>query len=270
MWSEPWVPPPSRSELSRRRRALPERVADEERAERLDVLRGLDGLPHGLHEVRKGMEVAAHETDDEIVVVDVEPVAGEADVVGEVGVAVGVAEHAVLADDLALLLPREPREGARAAQRVPDGPGPGRVQRRPPRPAEQPLVEVLLESRRVRPAEHRELGLRREPREGLGVQELAETVDEKDRVLVEREDAHAAWVVRVLVERGLDPARLERPDERLRVEAVPEGVELDVQPALGRLLLGAALPNVDLRRVGRAHAFPPRGASPRGCASPGA
>src|SRR5712692_7568925 len=107
-------------------RALPERVTDEEGAERLDVLRGLDGLAHGLDQVRERMEVLAHDTDDEVVVVDVEPVAGEADVVGEVGVAVGVAEHAVLADYLALLLPREPRESARAAQRVPDGPGPGR------------------------------------------------------------------------------------------------------------------------------------------------
>src|SRR2546428_3948172 len=104
MWSEPWVPPPSRSGLSRRRRALPERVADEERAERLDVLRGLDGLPHGLHEVRERMEVAADEANDEIVVVGVEHMTGEADVVSEVGVAVGAAQHAVLADDGALLL----------------------------------------------------------------------------------------------------------------------------------------------------------------------
>src|SRR5207247_6019148 len=92
---------------ARRRRTLPERVADEERAERLDVLRGLDGLPHGLHEVRKGMQVAADETDDEIVIVDVEPVAREADIVGEVGVAVGAARHGGLADDGALLLRRE-------------------------------------------------------------------------------------------------------------------------------------------------------------------
>ncbi len=40
-----------------RERALPERVADEERAERLDVLRGLDGLAHGLDQVRERVEV---------------------------------------------------------------------------------------------------------------------------------------------------------------------------------------------------------------------
>src|SRR2546428_13795513 len=122
MWPEPSVPPPSRSGLSRRRRTLPERVADEERAERLDVLRGLDGLPHGLHEVRKGMQVAADQTDDEIVVVDVEPVAGEADIVGEVGVAVGAAQHAVLADDGALLLRRGTTERAGPAQPGTDPP----------------------------------------------------------------------------------------------------------------------------------------------------
>src|SRR3989475_12666992 len=116
--------------------ALPERVTDEERPERLDVLRGLGRLPHGLHEVRERMELAAHEADDEIVVVDVEPVAGQADVVGEVGVAVGAAQHAVLPDDRALLLRREPAEGTGAAERVPDAPWPRRVQGRAPRAAQ--------------------------------------------------------------------------------------------------------------------------------------
>jgi hypothetical protein len=79
-------------------------VAHEEGAKALEVLRGLDGLPHGLDEMGEGLELPAHEADHEVVVVDVEAVTGEADVVGEVRVAVGVAEDAVLPDDGALLL----------------------------------------------------------------------------------------------------------------------------------------------------------------------
>src|SRR5205823_12515310 len=80
---------------------LPEGVADEERSERSEVLGGLRRLAHGLHEMGQRVQLAADEADDEVVVVDVEAVAGEAHVVGEVGVAVGPPEHAVLADDAA-------------------------------------------------------------------------------------------------------------------------------------------------------------------------
>src|SRR6266850_8077078 len=107
-------------------RGLPERVAHEERAERGEVLRGLDGLAHGLHEVRERVQLAADQADDEVVVVDVEAVAGQADVVREVGVAVAAPQHAVLADHRPLLLRRQAPEGAVAAQRVPDAPRPRR------------------------------------------------------------------------------------------------------------------------------------------------
>src|SRR5437764_4594236 len=262
-----WAIESSSSELSRER-ALPERVAHEEGAERLEVLRGLRGLSHGLDEVRERMELAPDEADDEVVVVDVEPVAGEADVVGEVGVAVGATQDAVLADDRALLLGRQPCEGSGAAERIPDGPRPRRVQRRPPRPAQEPLVELCLEAGRVRPAEHRELGLVREARERLGGQELAPGGDEERRVLAHRQHADPARVVDVLIECGLDPARLERADERLLVEAAAERVELHVEPPVGGLLVGAALLDVDLRRVGRAHGLPSsRRYPPRVCIS---
>lgn len=55
-------------------RALRERVADEGRPRPLDVLRGLNRLPHGLDDVRERVELAPEETDDEVVVVGVEPV----------------------------------------------------------------------------------------------------------------------------------------------------------------------------------------------------
>jgi len=88
-------------------------VADEERTERLQYCE-VSRLPH--RRTRwTAVQLAADEADDEIVVVDVEAVAGQADVVGEVRVAVGAAQDAVLADDRALLLGREPAEGAGAA-----------------------------------------------------------------------------------------------------------------------------------------------------------
>src|SRR5262245_15389490 len=80
-WSQPpgptcsaWDSPASFRELPTARsageRALPDRVADEEGSEALEILRGLRGLAHSLHEMRQGMKLAADEADDEVVVVD--------------------------------------------------------------------------------------------------------------------------------------------------------------------------------------------------------
>ena len=142
---------------------------------------------------------------------EIEAVTGQADVVGEIGVAVGAAQDAVLPDDRALLLGREPAETAGAAQRVPDGPRPRRVQRRAARAAQQPLVQVRFEARRVGPAEHGELGLRGQRGEGLGVQQLAQAAHEEGRVLAHRQHRDPARIVGVLVQDGLDAARLEGP-----------------------------------------------------------
>src|SRR5215470_16754277 len=70
----------ARNEL-RPQGALPEDVAHEEGAEGVDVLRGLDRLAHGLYEVGQRVEVLAHQADDEVVVVDVEAMARQADIV---------------------------------------------------------------------------------------------------------------------------------------------------------------------------------------------
>ena len=75
-----------------RQRALPDRVADEERPERLEYCEVCTVLRMRLDEVRERVQLLAHEADHEVVVVDVEAVAREADVVGEVGVAVGAAD----------------------------------------------------------------------------------------------------------------------------------------------------------------------------------
>src|SRR5207237_3078621 len=89
------------------KRALPDRVADEEGPERLEILRRLRRRPHALHDVRERMKVLADETDHEVVVAHVEAVAREADVVHEIRLAVGAADDAVLADDRPLLLRRQ-------------------------------------------------------------------------------------------------------------------------------------------------------------------
>src|SRR5262249_52356075 len=112
---------------------------------RLEVLRGLDRLAHRLHEVRQRMQLAADQADDEVVVVDIEAVAGQPHVVGEVGVAVRAAEDGVLAADLSLLLGRQPAERAGPTQRIPYGPRPRWIQHGAPWPTEEPFVEILLE-----------------------------------------------------------------------------------------------------------------------------
>src|SRR5262249_9817478 len=67
----------------RRKRALPEGAADEERAHLLHVLRGLAGAAHGLDAGGQRMELAAEQADHEVVVVAVEPEAGEPNVLDQ-------------------------------------------------------------------------------------------------------------------------------------------------------------------------------------------
>src|SRR6202171_1729629 len=60
------IPPGGRSA---RRSALPAHVPHEEGTERLEVLRGLGGLAHRLHEVRQRVQLAADQADHAVVVV---------------------------------------------------------------------------------------------------------------------------------------------------------------------------------------------------------
>ena len=86
-----------------------------------------------------------------------------------------------------------------APERVPDAPRPRRIERGAARPAQQPVLEIRLEAGSVRPSEHRELGLLREPGEGLGIEDLAERRDEEGRIFAHRDDGDAARIVEVLV-----------------------------------------------------------------------
>ena len=172
------------------------------------------------------MEITADESDDEVVVVAIEAVTREPDVVRQVGVTVRASQHAVLADDFTLLFDAEPRERAGPPQRIPDGPGPCRIQRRPPGAPEQPLVEIGFEARGVRPPEHRELGVTRERGERLAIERLAQVRHEELRILAHRQHADAARVSEVPVEHGLESAGFESAHQRLRIEAPAEDVEL--------------------------------------------
>ena len=77
--------------------------ADEERAEPVEVERRLLRLAHRLDDGRERKQLLADQADDEVVVVAVEAVAGQADVVGVVGGAERHADGAVLGEDRALL-----------------------------------------------------------------------------------------------------------------------------------------------------------------------
>src|SRR4051812_31647701 len=106
--------PEDRKALYRRQRALPAGLADEEGAELFDVLRRLLRLAHLLDALGQRRQLLADQADDELVVVLVQAVAGDADVVGRVGRAEGHADGGVLVEDLALFGGLEDREGGLA------------------------------------------------------------------------------------------------------------------------------------------------------------
>ena len=84
-------------------RARPPFPTNEERSESLEVQRGLLRLAHALDDDRQRMQLRPEEADDEVVVVAVEAVAGEADVVAEACAAEGHPDPAVLHQDRVLL-----------------------------------------------------------------------------------------------------------------------------------------------------------------------
>src|SRR5262245_8191 len=102
-------------------------MADEEGPHRLNVFSSLASLSHGLNDVRQGVELSTHQTNHELVVMRIEPVAGEADIVGEVSLSVGLSNHAVFSENRSLLLMWQLGEGPSPSQGIPDGPGPLRV-----------------------------------------------------------------------------------------------------------------------------------------------
>ena len=199
--------------------------------------------------IESGCSSGAEQPDDEVVVVAVEPVAGEPDVVAEAGAPERHPDAAVLHEDRVLLAPRELLERAGATQRVPDRPRQRGVEDAPARPLDERLLEVLLVPDRVRAAEHRELGLRLELGERRRLQERAVLGDERLRRLAQREQRDAGRIVHVLVEHAATPAASSADDQRSGVPRTAVRVELHEEPAVERRRLAvrraAVLRDVD-------------------------
>ena len=94
------------------RASLPESVPNKERTERLNKLGGLLRLPHRLHDVRQGMQLATDQSNEKIVVVEIQAMTGETNVMGQVGVSVRPADRAMFTEYGSLLMWWKFRKGA--------------------------------------------------------------------------------------------------------------------------------------------------------------
>jgi hypothetical protein len=187
------------------------------------------------------------------------------DVMGQIGLAVGAPDGAVLAQNRALLLGRQPGEGPRAAQRIPDRPRPGGIEDGAPGPAQEPVLQILLVAARIGPADHGEGRLGSERRERLRAEDLPEFRHEERRILGDGEHGDSARILEIGVEHGLDLAALERAGESLGLRTASEGLELHEEAAVRALTVRAALGDVHLdllargpRRLTHRGTYPPR------------
>ena len=180
------------------------------------------------------MQLAPEQPDDEVVVVPVEPVAGEPDVVAETGAPERQAHSAVLHQDRVLLLSRELLERAVAAQRIPDRPAKRGIEHAAARPLDERLVEILLVPERVRAPQHGQLRLRPQLAEGSGSEQRPGGGDERVRALAQRQDRDTFRIVHVLVEDGVDLGRGQRITQRGAVARAAKRIELHVEPAVER------------------------------------
>ena len=190
------------------------------------------------------MQLVPEQPDHEVVVVLVEPVAGEPDVVAEPGPAERPPDAGVLHQDHILLVARQPFERTRPPQRIPDRPRQLRVAHALARALDQRLDEVGLVPDRVRAAEHRVLGLRRELRERRLPEERAEVGHDRVGALAEDQQRDAGRVVDVLVQNGRQARLLERLGERRRVGCPPEGEQLHEEAPIGGDHLAARAPTL--------------------------
>src|SRR5690606_8750082 len=129
---------------ARSRGTLPRRLADEERPEALEILRGLLRPAHLLHDGRERVQHRPDESDDEVVVVAIETMAGEPYVGREPGHAETLRERAVLGEDTALVIGGEQLKPLCALQRIPHRPFVLRTHELLPRLDQQRVLEVVL------------------------------------------------------------------------------------------------------------------------------
>src|SRR6185503_3022505 len=113
------------------------------------------------------MQLAPNQSNEKIVVANVQTMTGKPDVVRQVGVSVRAANGAMLAEYGALLLWWKFRKSARSTQRIPDGPRPVRVASSRSRLLKEPVLQVTLEPGSIGPAKHRHILLLAELPEGI-------------------------------------------------------------------------------------------------------
>ena len=210
----------------------PHRAADEERADARQILRGLDGRTHGLDQGGERAEILADQTDDEVVVGLVEAVASQADIRGETGFAEPPADDAVLLEYLLLLRARQAREGAGAAQGIPDRPGGRRVEDHAARAVQEPVFQARFVAEGVGASQHGELGLEPEALEGTRLEDGAELRHEVGGINGHGEHGHAGRVIGFLVEHGVEPGVGQDAGEGGRVPAAGEGGQLHEEAAV--------------------------------------
>src|SRR5262245_53465438 len=99
-------------------------ASDKQWSEAIEVECRLLRPSHHLNDRGQRVQIFSNQTDDEVVVVPIEPVTRETDIVDEI---CGTELHpdlAVLGQDRPLLFGWQLGEGSAAAQRIPDCPGP--------------------------------------------------------------------------------------------------------------------------------------------------
>lgn len=137
---------------------MPDGFAHKEGAQGFDKPGGLAGSAHVLDDPGEGVEVGADQADDEVVVVFVQAVAGQADVVGVVFAAVGAANAGVFHEDFTLFFVVQLGEVAFAPERIPDGPGPFGIEDVALGAVDEGFVQVGFVSGGIGAAEHGEVG----------------------------------------------------------------------------------------------------------------
>ena len=222
---------------------LPGGFAYKEGTQGFDKPGGLAGSAHVLDDPGEWVEVGADQADDEIVVIFIQAVAGQADVVGVVFAAVGAADAGVFHEDFTLFFVVELSKVASAPERIPDGPGPFGIEDVALRTVDEGFVQVGFVAGGVGATEHGEVGAMVEVCEGRAAEEVAGFVDKGVRRFGGDGDSDAIGVVCVGVQGSAQAAVLDGFDEGSCVRAVSEGLKLDKEAAvadLGLAVFGSA------------------------------
>jgi hypothetical protein len=167
-------------------------VSDEEGSHFLDEFARLPRLSHRLNEVGDWMQLAAHQSDDELVVGAVEAVASKADVMRQVLRSVRHTDLRMFPQNLRLLVRLEAGECSRSSKRVPDMPAVPFVRHVLDRTLEKRPFELWLVPRRIRTPEHGEAGTCNRAGQIVGRKQRPHGSNEMGRVLAPSQQTNAA------------------------------------------------------------------------------